>query len=47
MLPTCIKKCVVLAGGAAQVVEHVLIKCEALSSNTSTTKKKGGVAHAV
>jgi hypothetical protein len=26
------------AGGVAQVVEHLLSKCEALSSNPSTTK---------
>jgi hypothetical protein len=28
------------AGGAAQVVEHLTSKCEALSSNPSTAAKK-------
>jgi hypothetical protein len=27
-------------GGVVQVIQHLLAKCEALSSNTSTKKKK-------
>jgi hypothetical protein len=35
-----IKKCQNWAGGVAQVIQHLPSKCEALSTNPSTTKKK-------